>query len=150
MIMILMFFLCINYNLQECSEINMCRSDYNGINSELKLEAFIKKYESSKCTSAVPYLASSIMMKAQYTLNPVKKLSYFNSGKSKLESFIRKNQTSIDGRYVRIMIQGTIPKFLNYSSDIKNDINFVKTNISGSDIPEEIKKTMLKNINNLK
>lgn len=63
---------------------------------------------------------------------------------------MKKNPTSIDARYVRIMIQGTIPAFLNYNSDLKKDIKFVKDNIDRSDLTFEIKNTMLTNINNLK
>jgi hypothetical protein len=133
-----------------CLELNECRNDYHNINSEIKLEAFLKKYEKSDCKTLTPYLASATMMKAEYVLNPLKKLSYFNKGKNTLEAFIKKNPSSVDARYVRIMTQNNIPKFLNYSSEMKNDIKFVKANISKSDIPQEMINTILKNINNLK
>jgi len=126
------------------------RKDYNSINSEEKLEQFIKKYKSFSCDKSIPYLASSTMMKAQYAFSPIRKLNYFNEGKAKLEEYIKKNPASIEARYVRIMIQGTIPAFLNYKSDLQNDIKFVKENIERSDLTNEIKNTILKNINNLK
>ena len=135
--------------LTTCQELNECRSDYNGIDTETKLEAFLKKYEKSDCKTLTPYLASATMMKAQYSLNPVKKLNFFNKGKSSLEAYIKKHPLSVDARYVRIMIQSTIPKFLNYNSDIKNDIIFVRSNINNTDMSSDMKKTMLQNINNV-
>lgn len=133
-----------------CNDINQLRKDYNSINSEEKLEQFIKKYKSYSCDKSIPYLASATMMRAQYAFSPIRKLNYFNTGKAKLEEYIKDNPASIDARYVRIMIQGTIPAFLNYKSDLKNDIKFVKENIERSDLTNEIKNTILKNINNLK
>lgn len=133
-----------------CNDINQLRKDYNSINSEEKLEQFIKKYKSYSCDKSIPYLASATMMRAQYAFSPIRKLNYFNTGKAKLEEYIKDNPASIDARYVRIMIQGTIPAFLNYKSDLKYDIKFVKENIERSDLTNEIKNTILKNINNLK
>ncbi len=136
--------------IANCNDINQLRNDYNSINSEEKLEQFIKKYKSYSCDKSIPYLASATMMRAQYAFSPIRKLNYFNDGKAKLEKYIMKNPASIDARYVRIMIQGTIPAFLNYNSDLKKDIRFVKENIDRSDLSFDIKNTILKNINNLK
>lgn len=133
-----------------CSDINDVRKEYNEINSEDRLESFMKKIENTKCADFIPYRASATMMRAQYAFSPISKLNHFKKGKTALEEYIKKNPASVDARYVRIMIQATIPKFLNYSSDIKNDINFVKSNINKTDIPTEIKITILKNINNVK
>lgn len=136
--------------ITNCNDINQLRKDYNSIKSEEKLEQFIKKYKSYSCDKSIPYLVSATMMKAQYAFSPIRKLNYFNDGKAKLEDYIMKNPASIDARYVRIMIQGTIPAFLNYNSDLKKDIRFVKENIDRSDLSFDIKNTILKNINNLK
>lgn len=136
--------------LVNCNDINQLRKDYNSINSDEKLEQFIKKYKTYSCDKVIPYLASATMMRAQYAFSPIRKLNYFNDGKYRLEDYLKKNPTSIDARYVRIMIQGTIPAFLNYNSDLKKDIKFVKDNIDRSDLTFEIKNTMLTNINNLK
>ncbi len=133
-----------------CNDVNDIRKEYNQINSESKLESFIRKTENADCVSFIPYQASATMMRAQYAFSPVKKLNYFNKGKNRLEEYIKKNPSSVDARYVRIMIQATIPKFLNYSSDIKNDINFVRSNINKTDMPSEIKNAILRNINNVK
>lgn len=146
----LVFSYILSILITSCNDINQLRKDYNSINSEEKLEQFIKKYKSYSCDKSIPYLASATMMRAQYAFSPIRKLNYFNTGKAKLEEYIKDNPASIDARYVRIMIQGTIPAFLNYKSDLKNDIKFVKENIERSDLTNEIKNTILKNINNLK
>ena len=146
----LVFSYILSILITTCNDINQLRKDYNSINSEEKLEQFIKKYKFYSCDKSIPYLASATMMKAQYAFSPIRKLNYFNAGKAKLEEYIKKNPASIDARYVRIMIQGTIPAFLNYKSDLHNDIKFVKENIERSDLTNEIKNTILKNINNLK
>lgn len=48
--------------LVNCDDINQLRKDYNSINSDEKLEQFIKKYKTYSCDKVIPYLASATMM----------------------------------------------------------------------------------------
>ena len=67
------------------------------------------------------YKGSTLAMEAKYTLNPYKKLKYFNEGKSLLEKSINNDPQNIELRYLRLAIQSTIPTFLNYSKNIDSD-----------------------------
>ena len=131
----------------DCKDINVVRELYNNIDNEEKLENFYIKIKDSDCKFFTPYLASAIMMKAQYVFSPLNKLNYFREGKNILEKYIKKNPESIDAIYVRIMVQKNIPKLLNYYSDLNTDIKFINNHISKSEIPDEIKIIILKNIN---
>ena len=67
------------------------------------------------------YKGSTIAMEAKYTVNPLKKLKYFNEGKSLLEKAIKSEPQNIELRYLRLAIQTNIPTFLNYSKNIDSD-----------------------------
>ena len=90
------------------------------------------------------------MQMANYTMNPYKKLDYFNKGKQALETHISKYPQQIDARYVRALIQSKAPKILNYYQNIQADISFIKKNIQESDVDEKSKSTMLYQIGLIK
>lgn len=60
-------------------------------------------------------------MMAEHTYNPMKKLSYFNNGKSKLEGAIEADSKSVELRYLRLGMQVNIPSFLGYKDNIEED-----------------------------
>ncbi len=126
------------------------RNDFHNITSKQKLENFIDIATQSECELAIPYLASATMQTAEHAFLPTSKLKRFNQGKKMLESFIEDNPNNLEARYIRIFVQSEIPKFLGYNKNIETDIEFVKLKIDASDLPEEYKKLILKNISELK
>jgi hypothetical protein len=149
MFKLILFFLIFN-NSFDCSEINTVRNEYNTLDSKNRLKAFLSKTENSNCKEFTPYIASAVMQQAEYVFSPLSKYNYFNKGKKMLEDYIKKNPSSIDARYVRVMVQSNTPGFLNYKSDIESDIAYIRKNIGKSDIPENMKTMFLNNIANLK
>jgi hypothetical protein len=67
------------------------------------------------------YKGSTLALQAKYTINPIKKLKFFNEGKTMLERAIQSDPQNIELRYLRLAIQTNIPTFLNYYKNINSD-----------------------------
>lgn len=69
-------------------------------------------------------------MLANHTFDPLKKITYFNAGKNKLENTINQSPTNTELRYLRLMVQLNVPSLLGYSSYIESDRTFIIQNIA--------------------
>ena len=136
--------------MEQDNYMTVLRAKFHNTNSESKLTSFLTKYKNDVRVDGKPYLYCGIMQMANYTMNPYKKLDYFNKGKQALESHISKYPQQIDARYVRVLIQSKAPKILNYYQNIQADISFIKKNIQESDVDEKSKSTMLYQIGLIK
>ena len=136
--------------MEQDNYMMVLRSEFHNTNTESKLTAFLTKYKNDVRVDGKPYLYCGIMQMANYTMNPYKKLDYFNKGKQALESHISKYPQQIDARYVRALIQSKAPKILNYYQNIQADISFIKRNIQESDVDEKSKSTILYQIGLIK
>ena len=136
--------------MEQDNYMMVLRSEFHNTNTESKLTAFLTKYKNDVRVDGKPYLYCGIMQMANFTMNPYKKLDYFNKGKQALETHISKYPQQIDARYVRALIQSKAPKILNYYQNIQADISFIKKNIQESDVDEKSKSTMLYQIGLIK
>ena len=136
--------------MEQDNYMMVLRSEFHNTNTESKLTAFLTKYKNDVRVDGKPYLYCGIMQMANYTMNPYKKLDYFNKGKQALETHISKYPQQIHARYVRALIQSKAPKILNYYQNIQADISFIKKNIQESDVDEKSKSTMLYQIGLIK
>ncbi|MBK9396883.1 MAG: hypothetical protein IPN55_06470 [Saprospiraceae bacterium] len=136
--------------MEQDNYMMVLRSEFHNTNTESKLTAFLTKYKNDVRVDGKPYLYCGIMQMANYTMNPYKKLDYFNKGKQALETHISKYPQQIDARYVRALIQSKAPKILNYYQNIQADISFIKKNIQESDVDDKSKSTMLYQIGLIK
>lgn len=84
------------------------------------------------------YRGCSLMIEANYLINPISKLNYFNKGKEILEKAIKASEDNVELRFLRFTIQSECPSILGYSDDLKSDKEFL------------IKKTMAITDNTLK
>lgn len=66
---------------------------------------------------------------AEHSYNPLKKLSYFNGGKDRLEKAIANDNLNVELRYLRLIIQLNVPSLLGYSDKIEIDKNQIILNI---------------------
>ena len=106
--------------MEQDNYMMVLRSEFHNTNTESKLTAFLTKYKNDVRVDGKPYLYCGIMQMANYTMNPYKKLDYFNKGKQALETHISKYPQQIDARYVRALIQSKAPKILNYYQKLSN------------------------------
>lgn len=67
------------------------------------------------------YLGAYTMIKANHQFSPISKLNSFNSGKKILDNAINSLPNDIELRYVRYAIQISIPSFLGYKQNLKED-----------------------------
>lgn len=138
------------FNMDQENYMATLRAEFHNTNSEVKLLAFITKYKSDIKIEGKPYLYCGIMQMANYTMDPYKKLEYFNKGKQALENHIKNYPQNIDARYVRALIQSRAPRILNYYQNIYTDILFIKTNINSSALDERSKTNMIYQIGLIK
>lgn len=129
-----------------CNGMLSLREQYHHIQTENQLSSFFDALDAVDCEDKTPYLASAIMRKAEFTNWPFKKLSYFKEGKDLLEDFISTHPNHIEARYVRVLTQRNVPGLLNYSDNINEDLEFINAHIDSSDLPDDYKQVMLKNI----
>lgn len=135
-----------NAKLTDCIKMHEVRNLYHLITSEKELNAFIQFTESVNCEEKVPYIASATTLKAKYSNSPIKKLDYFNKGKSILEEYIKLYPNNLEARYIRFLTQKNAPWFLNYSRNIKKDSAFIYRNINKSGLPKEYKEVINNNL----
>ncbi len=132
-----------------CDQLSQARTDFYGINTEQDVSNFLSKYSPNGCGAIPAYRAAVYMRQAQFTSLPNKKLKYFNTGKKQLEGYIASHPNDLEGRFNRYLVQKSLPKILNYSSNLSEDLSFIKKNLDASSIAPEYKKKMLNTINNL-
>jgi hypothetical protein len=84
-------------------------------------------------------------MMAEYVFSPIKKLKYFNQGKTSLEQLIAEEK-SVENVYLRLLIQLNIPRLLNYYKNIDEDIAFLEAELPAAKIDVDYKYTMIRNL----
>ena len=67
------------------------------------------------------YKGAAHMMEAEYTLNPITKLSRFNKGKTAIEQAIARDPSQLEMRFIRFSLQVNLPAFLGYKGQIEAD-----------------------------
>lgn len=132
-----------------CDNINSIRYEYHSLDTEKKVELFLKNYRNSSCQKSKPYMASAIMQQAQYTMFPHKKLQYFSAGKKELEDYIKNNPDDIEGRYVRLLVQSQVPMILGYKGNMQEDKKFIEKHLSTSSLPTAYQATMKRVVESL-
>lgn len=85
--------------------------------------------EYADCPVERGYEAAYHMFMAKHSGNPLKKMSYFRSGKKMLEKEIANNPSEIELRYIRLCIQYYIPSYLGYKGNIEEDKDFMINNL---------------------
>jgi len=105
---------------------------YNASKSSAASDKFyeLMKRENSTSPLALGYQAMAEFMKCYHSFNPVTKLTYFGKGKSNLDRAIQNDPQNIELRYLRFTVQTNIPFFLNYSSSVNEDKQFIISNFS--------------------
>lgn len=105
------------------------RNQYvKAVSSREQNEQFIQTLQRQPRTAIIKgYFAGSHFIKASHAMAPWTKWSEFKTGKKLLEQAIHSAPNEPELRFIRLTIQANLPGFLNYSSDIKADTDFLKT-----------------------
>ena len=137
-----------NSQAQESLFLDELRQNFQEISSEEDIEKIIGMSIDSgnpSASTAKAYQAASTCMMAEYVFSPIKKLKYFNQGKTTLEQLIAE-QKSVENVYLRLLIQLNIPRLLNYYKNIDEDIAYLEAELPAAEIDVDYKYTMIRNL----
>lgn len=95
------------------------------INQEYAFTLYDKLQKESLTGIEIGYYGVVESILATHTYDPVKKISYFNAGKNKLEKAIQHLPHNTELRYLRLMMQLNAPTILGYTSNIEMDRNYI-------------------------
>jgi hypothetical protein len=100
-----------------------------GENSEVAAKKLIEKssmaFSETKQPIYAGFLAVGKFFMAKHVFNPLKKMSYFNEGKNTMEAAIKSDPKNLEVRLMRLITQESVPKFLGYYQNIKEDRIFL-------------------------
>ncbi len=97
---------------------------YTALASESKeiVQKQLDAVQGMKESSEVKAFKGALQMKAaQFQKTAKDKMSLFNAGKKILESEIKSNDSNVEYRFLRLLIQENAPKQLKYDGNIEED-----------------------------
>ena len=106
---------------------------YNALagDSYLRIDQLIIELEAEKPSSINKVYKGALLAKrAYFEKNAVKKINKFKEGVQLLESEIGKFPNEIEYRFLRLCIQESCPKILNYNNNITEDSGLIIQNFS--------------------
>lgn len=109
------------------------REMYFGMTSgncnSLKLaEAFEKNKPAQPLLKA--YYGASAAAAPECVTNPATKISWFRKGKSLLDEAVKADPSNFEIRFLRFATQDKAPGFLGYNDNIKDDKDFIISNLA--------------------
>lgn len=125
----LIIFLSITCFCQEKKliEIRSCFSSIQGINEVEKLINISENNIDNPVILAYNYTGKLMML--DYSNNPFEKYKVFKTKTKQMDSIVSTNPKNIEIRLLRYALQKNSPYFLKYSSDLRSDLNYIKSNL---------------------
>lgn len=108
-------------------EIRSCFKSIEGVN-EIKELISLSKNSLDHPVILAYYFTGKLMM-LDYSNNPFEKYKIFKTKTKQIDSIINTNKKNIEVRLLRYVLQKNSPYFLKYNSDLRNDINYIKSNL---------------------
>lgn len=96
---------------------------------------------------AIVYSGALYLFKSKNTILPNQKYKYFKKGKTLIDRACSMSPNDIEIRYIRLIFQYQLPKFLGYYHEKEKDFQYFVTHFPNSN--SSIKTIMLKNLLNL-
>ena len=79
------------------------------------------------------YRYTGELMRLDYSNNPFEKYKVFKIKTKQIDSIVSTNKKNIEIRFLRYALQKNSPDFLKYNSDLRSDLNFIKSNLYKED-----------------
>ncbi|MEM1407904.1 MAG: hypothetical protein AAGG59_14085 [Bacteroidota bacterium] len=97
-----------------------------------KVTIFYEKIVESGEVSATftAYQAAAKALIAKYTWNPLTKVSSLKNVEELLKNAVDEEKDNLEIRFLRFYIQNSIPTYLGFSKNLKEDGNILKNNIA--------------------
>jgi hypothetical protein len=92
-----------------------------------EIDAQLTKLEGVVIPEKSAYEGALLMKKAGLVKSSKEKLRLFKSGREKLESSITKNNSNIEYRFLRVIIQEHAPKIVKYRNKLDEDTALIKS-----------------------
>lgn len=106
--------------------------EFHALKTKESEVVFVEKYTLSSRPSILGYVCAIEMKQAQYNYNPISKIKIFKQTKEKLDLLIQSNPSNVHLRYVRLLLQETLPGILGYDSNIEEDKIFLSKTLDVS------------------
>lgn len=94
-----------------------------------QLIELVQEFDTENNPIVYGYQLSSELIEIKFLTNPIKKLAIFKHVSQSLDSLIDQHPTSVEIRLMRYATQKEAPSFLNYNSEIENDLVFISKNL---------------------
>ncbi|RZK78536.1 MAG: hypothetical protein EOO92_10920 [Pedobacter sp.] len=117
--------------------------------SSQKMSKILDKVDDKSTPILLCYKGVSDMIQAKHVLNPISKLSMFNSGKTLIEEAIKRDPDDLEMRFLRFSIQSNLPGFLGYREDLSSD-KLKLVNEIGSLEDEQLKRNIIEYLSSSK
>ena len=108
-------------------EIRSCFRSIEGVNEIKKLINLSKNFNDHPVILAYNYTGKLMML--DYSNNPFEKYKIFKTKTKQIDSIINTNQKNIEIRLLRYALQKNSPYFLKYNSDLRSDLDYIKSNL---------------------
>lgn len=123
-------------------DLSFFRNTFHSSQDEAMLERILatdpEEEDVANMATIMAYKAVSETMKAEHKFSPISKLQLFNSGKAKLEAVLETTPTT-EARYLRLLVQLNVPGILNYSNNIKEDLDHLTKALKDENLPYDDK-----------
>lgn len=121
--MALMF--CIFFPTMQAKDIEQVVAEFHKLNSQRAELLFIEKYEKNTEPSLRAYVLAAKMKQAEYSFNPITKLSIFNKNMRAFNELVEQHPNDVHARYMRLVIEEKV-SFLHLNNNIRQDKAFLQ------------------------
>lgn len=128
-ILLLIFFYAVEPGYSQHREFNRSVF-YNVLASEIvpDIDTQLRIVNESFIVEKEAYEGALLMKKAGLLKKPKDKLSFFKTGRVKLESSISNDKDNTEYHFLRLIIQEHAPKVVKYRNELKGDSILIRTN----------------------
>ncbi|MEO5893309.1 MAG: hypothetical protein ABIQ31_23865 [Ferruginibacter sp.] len=111
-----------------------------------EVNAMLDQLEKGGFPEKAAYEGALLMKKAGLVKKISEKLSFFKSGRAKLEEAIKNNGGNVEYHFLRLIIQENAPKIVRYRGNLTQDTKIVRTSFNKLPAPiQQIVKEYSKN-----
>ncbi len=128
---------------------SMLQSFYEASTNPKEIDKFLIRVRAIKEKDdpvSLAYRAMAYFLQAKQSWNPYHKYDYFLKGRELLQDAVSADPVNTEVRYLRLCTQSALPCVLNYSSDIKEDSQFLiqsYSSIKDEDLKLKIRQVLL-------
>lgn len=146
---LILLFVTLISSSQKKNDLDMMRDDFQGIKNAEDIKSImvfeIQEPNGTDVNILKAYQGAAQCMMANYVFSNLSKLKNFNQGKKIIEASILEKK-NVENVYLRLLIQLSVPRMLNYHKNMEEDILYLEDNMSTAAIDLTYKKLMMKNL----